>query len=521
MRTRRSTRGGRPFGVQSPAWRLARVGPARDPWALGTLIVWLVVVVSGTGCRSLPEMDWNPLIRVEHTSDGAVEIEAIGPLVDIRDGPDGTSHAFRPLYQHKANYGLPVTDFLAPFGRRFVTEDGSRWRLWPLIWSGETNYSPEGTRWSGVFFPFIFAGNGPDEGDGYFAFWPIGGRMRNLFGLETYDFFLWPLFMRTRMEITEQSTSWTVLLLGGWTTGGPRDGSWRFLPFYRRRLVRHANGTLRTDLKTVLWPFFTWGLDHGDSRDPATRHSFWPLYGYEAGETWHRTTILWPFFRFNRETEEAGGRFLTDAPWPIYRNSRDEKREQFRIFPFYTHHKSRDLDSTMVLILFWHRKSTGRSPDEGYPPVDYKRTDTYLVPFWHNSSRTLEGREGEDTQYQLWPLFHSDSEVRGRRDAGFFSFVPVRNMEFMRPVEELYSFIWTLWRHRSDGTRHETRFLFDMVLYRESPEGVRISIPFLYSQRPEGLGAQRHQVLWGLLGTSIDGSGLKDVKLAGMTLWRR
>ena len=68
----------------------------------GTPRPLLALILLGlAGCRSLPELDWNPLIRIEHTTDGAVEIEALGPLIDIRDGPDGLSHAFRPFYQPK------------------------------------------------------------------------------------------------------------------------------------------------------------------------------------------------------------------------------------------------------------------------------------------------------------------------------------------------------------------------------------------------------------------------------------
>ncbi len=472
-------------------------------------------------CSALPELDWNPLIRIEHTPDGAVEIEALGPLVDIRDGPEGLSHALRPLYQHKANFGRPVTDFLAPFGRRFVTEDGSRWRFWPLIWSGETRDSPEGAEWDAVFFPVIFAGNGPKDGDGYFALWPLGGRMRNLFGVDTFDFFLWPFFMRTELSVKEQSTSWTVLLGGGWTTGGPRDGSWRALPFYRHRLVRHVDGTLRTDQHSVLWPFFTWGLDNGDTADPSQRWSFWPFVGHEAGQTWSRTTVLWPFFRFNSETEEAGGDYLYDLPWPLVRFRKDDERKVTRFWPFYSRQVTENVDSLWSMILFWHRETRGRTPDEGWPPRDYERSDTYLVPFWHSSRRTVSGREGADTQLQVWPLFHRDAEVRGRRDSAFFSFVPTRNYEFLRPADELYSFLWTVWRHRSDGTRHETRLLFDTVLWRTSPEGLRISVPFLYSRRPEGRGRSRHQVLWGLFGAATDADGLDALSLAGWTLWRR
>ena len=46
--------------------------------------------------------------------------------------------------------------------------------------------------------------------------------------------------------------SWTVFLLGGWTTGGMRDGSWRALPFYRHRLWHSPEGELRATLEALI-----------------------------------------------------------------------------------------------------------------------------------------------------------------------------------------------------------------------------------------------------------------------------
>ncbi|MCB9897143.1 MAG: hypothetical protein H6825_03975 [Planctomycetes bacterium] len=484
--------------------------------------------VSTAGCRALPELDWNPLVRIEHTADGGVEIEALGPIIDIRDGPEGLSHALRPLYQHKANFGLSVTDFLAPFGRHFVTRSGSRWRFWPLIYSGETRNSPVGEEWDGLFFPFIFAGNGPRDGDGYFAFWPLGGRIKNLFGIDTYDFFLWPFFSRTQMDITEHSDSWTVFLLGGWTSGGPRDGSWRFLPFYRHRLDRAPDGTLRTDQHTVLWPFFTWGLDHADTSDPSQRIAIWPLYSHEGADSWYRNTVLWPFFRFNRETDppvNEGGDFYYDLPWPFFHWSRERKSDEwaFRVWPLYLRTVTPEIDSTVYMWpLVWWRKTHGRTQDEGYPPRSFERSDLHVIPFWHNSTRTVAERPGEDTQWQLWPLFHSDATAEGRRDMAFPSLVPVRHFEFMRPVEELYGPFWTLWRYRSDGAdQQETRLLLDMLLWRHETGGLRVSIPFLYAQRPLPDGGTARQVLWGLLGWRNDAAGLSAVSLLGLDLWAR
>jgi len=477
--------------------------------------------------HALPEMDWNPLLRVEHAPDGAVEVEALGPLVNLRAAPEGVSHALRPLYQHKEfGGGSSQTDWLAPFGRTFTNFSGTKFRFWPLIWAGETTDTPAGTDWQAMFFPIIFAGNGPADDDGYFAIFPLAGRTRKLLGMDTFDFFLWPLFMRSQMDVTERSTSWTVLLLFGWTTGGPRDGSWRALPFWRHRLERNADGSLRTDQYSLLWPFITWGSDELDSKAPSERLALWPLWSHEESDTWSRTTWLWPFFRWNEQkvpSAAEGGEYLHDLPWPIFRDERGEDgRSTFRIFPFWSHQTMPEVDSiSFIWPLGWSRDVRLRSAEDDYPPVDGWRHDSYFIPFHHSSRRTLDGRPGEDTEWQTWPLWHADNGAGGREDWGVFSLVPARNIELLKPADELYSFIWTLWRHRSDGTRHETRLLFDTVMWRTEPEGTRVSVPFVYSQRPEPDGVLLRQVLWGLFGTRSDDEGFLSFSLLGLELWRR
>ncbi len=483
-----------------------------------------------SGCagllHALPELDWNPLLRVEHVSDGAVEVEALGPLIDLRAGPEGLSHALRPLYQHKAGGAESVTDWLAPLGRRFTNRSGTKWRFWPFVWAGETSDTPAGTDWQVVVFPLVFAGDGPAGDDGYFAVFPLAGRTRRLLGMDTFDFFLWPLFMRAQMDVTERSTSWTVLLLGGWTSGGPRDGSWRLLPFWRKRLVRSPDGELRTDQRTLLWPFFTWGRDHLDSDAPSERAAIWPLWSHEESDTWSRTTWLWPFFRVNEQKVppvEQGGEFLHDLPWPFYRHARGEDGcSTFRIFPFWSHQVTPEVDSiSFAFPLGWWRRVRLRSAEEGWPPGDGWREDLYVIPFHHSSRRTLDGRPGADTEWQTWPLWHADHGAHGQADCAVLSLVPARNLELLKPADELYSFLWTVWRRRSDGVRDETRLLFDTVLWRSEPEGTRISVPFLYSQRPEPGGVALRQVLWGLFGARSDAAGLRSVSVAGLELWRR
>lgn len=470
--------------------------------------------------RDLPELDLNPLVRIEHRGDGAVEIEALGPLVDLRFGPEGTSHALRPLYQHRAEGEVTVTDALAPLGRRTRTPTRTHTRLWPLIWSADRRDGPDGPEWDAVLFPIVFTGAGPGPDDDYFAIFPLGGRIRGLFGLETFDFALWPLFMRTRMDVTERSTSWTVLLLGGWTTGGPRDGSWRILPFYRHRLRRNSQGELITDQHSVLWPFFTWGDDHLDEEQPSERVAFWPFYADETSEGWRRRTVLWPFFRFNDALE--GDDHLVDAPWPFYRSARDGEHTTFRLFPFYARQDHPDLHSRAWAIPFvWARDARERERDAGGGSVEVHSRTRDVIPFWHHGERWREDREAPEVRWQAWPFAHHDALEDGRRDDAVLSLLPARHVEVLRPFEDLFGFLWNVWRRRVIGEEVEHRLAFETVLVRHEPEGLRVSTPLVYARRPEPGDVARHQWLWGLVTVRTDPAGLRSVSLCGWPAWSR
>src|SRR5262245_59087905 len=90
-----------PRAAATSSARASRRAPLRAAALAGACVAALASAGCASIVSSLPEMDWNPLIRVEHRPGGATEVEALGPLIDLRAGPEGFSHAVRPFYQHK------------------------------------------------------------------------------------------------------------------------------------------------------------------------------------------------------------------------------------------------------------------------------------------------------------------------------------------------------------------------------------------------------------------------------------
>ena len=119
-------------------------------------------------------------------------------------------------------------------------------------------------------------------------------------------------------------------------------------------------------------------------------------------------------------------------------------------------------------------------------------------------------------------LFYDTRLVKDdKREAAFPSLIPFRYMSWGEPMNDVYGPLLTLWRKRGMTDLQETRLVLDMFLFRNSREGRRISIPFLYGRRPEAGGISRHQLLWGVFAWRTGPRGLDSLTLLGLDLWTR
>lgn len=487
----------------------------------------LFLALATAGCLSTgQEYDFNPIYRSQvRDRDGSYETDSIIPFLYSRESADYYEWGLRPLwiYRHDESRSHKQLDFLLFLGRYLADEHGMRFRIWPLYWY-EKYYQQEGEDVDWTLFPLLWGGHSHD-GDSYFAFFPLAGRIRNFISFDTFDFFLWPLYMRTRKSVTEESTTTSILILFSWTKGSVRDRSFQMLPFYMRRLWE---GKYRK--YSVLWPFFHYQENNLDTKHPASLYGFWPLFTYEHSDIHYRLGLIGPVLflgpliqaasetpdKWNNEPNlEGRSYYIYDLPWPLIHIEKSRAFDLFWIFPLYSHLQEEGFDSKAFLIpLFWRRKEWNDR---------YARKDFYIVPFVHHMSKAYTEAysmeeygipSATDAYLQVWPLFHRGRGADGSLEFSILSLLPLRTLRIFEDIERALWPFYNLYRYQRDvwgASRHTALFgLFST--YSDAYES-RVSLPLLYNGRSSSLEGWEHNFLLNLFSIGGDGEGLKKLRI--------
>jgi hypothetical protein len=487
----------------------------------------LCLALAAAGCISAGrDIDFNPLYRSYALDrNGSVETDSAIPFLYSRESADYWEWGFRPLwsYRHDESRARKEFDFLIFLGRYLADEHGSRFRIWPLYWY-EKYYHEEGEDVDWIFFPLLWGGHSHD-GENYFAFFPLGGRIRHFMSFDTFDFFLWPLYMRSKKSVSEESITTSILILFSWTKGGVRDHSFQALPFYMRRLWE---GKYRK--YSILWPFFHYQENQLDTKHPATLYAFWPLITHEGSDIHYRLGLigpllfLGPLIQAASETPEewngepnVEGRsyYLYDVPWPLVRIEKNREFERFRIFPLYSHFEQEGFDSKAFLIpIIWRRKEWNDR---------FARKDFLIVPLFHHIRKEYTEAYGlekygsptaSDAYLQVWPLFHRSRKADGSLEFSFLSILPLRTKRIIEAFERALWPFYNIYRYQRKpwgASRHTALFgLFST--YSDAYES-RVSLPLIYNGHSSSLEGWEHNFILNLISIGGDEEGLKKIRI--------
>lgn len=441
------------------------------PLVVGFLWLALMAFAPASACRAddstlltlWPLVDYRSAPQDEFTSLGVA-----GPFLRYEHTEKRTRFGLRPLYYREANDdGLSSEgEILYPVATFRADDEGSSLQFLHLL--SFDNSKEKGD--DAMLFPFLFY-HDPPQGEGYFAFFPLGGKILDRFGRDRIEFALFPLYSRTERKGTATTNIlWPIFSL----TKGENERGWAFWPLYGT--TEKLNVYRRT---FCLWPIFFSADERLDTSDPLRTRAIFPFFYFADSQTRTDHSYLWPFFS---HVEDYRNDFEGwDFPWPIFRVIDGKDRQMLRLLPFYSDDRTATTRSRWLLWPFFK--------DEEKTTATYSsRRQRILYFLYSGSSETFAGDEAPAIRRtDLWPFFTFE-----KKD-GVSRFSTLSLMEPFFPgnvqIERSWSPLWRIYQRRWDDAGNEASTFLWNLYWSERRGDARIFEVFpLFFYRNEGGG---------------------------------
>lgn len=390
----------------------------------------------GTIFTLWPVVDYRSAPQDKFTSVGLA-----GPLLRYERAAKRTRFGLRPLYYRETDEkGGIESDLLYPLMTYRSSDEERSFQLFHLLTLDVT--AKEGRDF--MLFPFLFYRN-PPQGEGYFAFFPLGGKILNRFGRDRINFALFPLYSKTERKGTKTTNVvWPFFSL----IRGEEERGWAFWPLYG---TAEKKGVYRRNF--LLWPLFFHADERLDSSDPLRTRAFFPFFYFADSPSRTDHTYLWPFFSHIEDSRKDFEEW--NFPWPIFRRIDGKDRQMLRLLPFYSDDRT---EKSRARWLLW----PVYKEEENHTPTYSSQRQRVLYFLYSN---TLEQFQGEEKPYRrridLWPLFTFDEKD------GLAHFSTLALLEPFFPgneqIERNWSPLWRIYQRRWDHAGNEaSTFLWNL-----------------------------------------------------------
>lgn len=428
--------------------------------------------------------------------------QGAGPLAFSREWPDSRSvGGFRPFWlEWSAPDGSRSLEILYPLFRYTIDRHGERWSLLQLA-NESKEATMDGSRHHGGFdlWPFWFSRDTGDPATSYKALFPFAGVIRNRFGNDRMEWFLFPLYGRFQSGDRVTTTApWPFIR----RYHGAGQSGWSFWPLYG---WREQTGELRSSY--ALWPLVYKSETHLSDPTPTVSWGVLPFYASERSADSTSETWLWPFFGYLDKKAPVPYR-ETRWLWPLWVQGRGPDRTRERWAPIYTHSVSKAGEKTWVLWPLWRDE---RWTEAGLEQT--KRQFLYFV-YWSLEQRRPGAAASAPaaTKTHLWPLLSAWEDGNGRAQLQLLSPFEVF-FQHNASIRAAYSPLFALyrWERSAPGdVRHS--LLWDAITFERNSAAGRSDFnvgPLLSIQaRPT---EQKVSLFGGLLGMR---------RVAGERTWR-
>ncbi len=408
-------------------------------------------------------------------------IDILGPFFTYRKDREEKDVAFRPLFYSKTEADRYRLDYVYPMGKYERTRDRVE-SYFRLIYSTDRDLTKGANEKKERGFLLVFWGE-TEKGEPYGGFFPFYGTLKNRFGREEMNFFLWPIYSDSREgEGKTYTFLWPFFSI---SEGRGREG---FKIWPLGGYDKKANDYDKT---FFLWPIFHFEKRYLFTDDPTNINMVWPFYVSSTSSKRVNRTVLWPFFNYTYDEDDHYTQW--DFPWPVFQWARGDEKSIFRVFPIYGRKSWEGRERGYILWpIYWYSEDE----DDQYRFV----SDRYLL-LSKNEIRVWKNKDQQERRIRVWPFFYYRQEREGGGYLYWPCLIPVDYEGYERnwvPLLSLYEyrrnpqgaseskFLWGFYTHRKNAVRELYELSFFLTYYSAEDLAYFSLLKGLLEYRAEG-----------------------------------
>jgi hypothetical protein len=430
----------------------------------------------------------------------ASKIGAVGPFYDSINFPDGSKfRGFRPFYSYSYNSknDRTIIDVLWPLASEKEFNDERLTRIltyYKLDYEVSNPYS----KYAASVFPLLFWGRS-NVGKGYFALFPVGGRIGNFLGISELEFVLAPLYIKYHTNgMNSYNFLWPIF---NYTTGAEVK-RYRVWPLYGRNINEDVWAK-----HFVLWPIWTDVTYHVEG---SKGYSFilFPLYGQTRMQNQSTTWVIPPLFRFTFSEPQD----LIYCPWPFFQYMKGVQNKLY----FWPIWGTKERDGVRRDFYLWPLMSRRYTQRPAMTMASFQ-----FIPFFYYENRlevlreraadlTTEDMLNKELDYSNYPIVESESKSKYVKIWPIYSYrrldenYAVRVLDLWpgrswAALERNYAPFWTVYSHYKLEDLTSDTLLWGLWRYRTIDDYKSASFFPLYNQVRD-TDKFKWNVLYGLIG---------------------
>jgi hypothetical protein len=381
-----------------------------------------------------------PLVDYRYSSEAEFySWKFLGPLIKYEKNGVIRQRAFRPFYYRTDNTEKDsyIREVLYPISKKKSTPSDESFHTLNLLNNYKIfseNDEKDVEYHTFTLFPLIFYGNDQDDGS-YFAFFPLGGKVKNRFQRDEINFFLFPLYGKTERDgTTIRNYLWPIYA----DIEGENESGTKVWPLWG---ASEKTGVYKKQF--FLWPFFFNYDLKLDTESPEKMRAFFPFWVRSTSPKESSTYVLWPFFSHVRNEEKGYEEW--NYPWPLFRTTRGEYKQSKKYLPFYADEKTGDYRKRWFLWPVYKIEEVSSS--------DYQRRRDRILFFLFSNMEEKHQFEPVRNKKRIafWPFFTYEKK-RGVSDFFFLSLAEPFFPE-NEAIGRIWGPLWRVYQHRYDENR--------------------------------------------------------------------